>query len=75
MNSMTRLHWTFSGSKGVTRKTDGGRLVIVEAKTGKATPNIGQKARVAALRQDRTDRVKQALSTASSHSTLFKSAG
>ena len=64
-----------SGSKGVTRITDGGRRMILETKTGKATPIVGQKARVAALRQDRTDRVKQALSTASSHSTLFKSAG
>jgi len=67
MNSM-------SGSKGVTRTTGGGRLVIVEVRTGKATPSIGQKARIAALRQERTDRVKQAFSTASSHSTLFKSA-
>ena len=68
MNSM-------SGSKGVTRTTGGGRLVIVEAKTGKATPAVEQNARVAALRQDRTDRVKQALSTASSQCALFKSAG
>ena len=44
-------------------------------KEAKHAPMSGQKARVEALRQDRTERVKQALSTASSHSTLFKSAG
>lgn len=64
------------GSKGgppeVVRK---GRFVIVETKSGKLVAAAGQKARIETLRQQRTERVKEALSTASSHSSLFKSAG
>jgi len=63
-----------SGFKDIPRKAIAGRFVTVKAKEAKHAPMAGQKARVEALRQDRTERLKQALSKASSHSTLFKSA-
>ena len=65
------MNW-MSGSKGGPFLIVGGRFVHVKRKMGKATPAVGQKALVAAWRQDRAERVKLALSAASSRSPLFK---